>query len=72
MDDSVPIVPYPNHINMYPDELKLDRHKKTWITKEVYRIAWKEKQRLWREEKRKVTLQKLINNAVIEKYAKTP
>lgn len=56
---------------MYPDELKLDRHKKTWITKEVYRIAWKEKQRLWREEKRKVTLQKLINNAVIKTYAKT-
>lgn len=55
---------------MYPDELTLDRHKKTWITKEVYRIAWKEKQRLWREEKRKVTLQKLINNAVIEKYGK--
>lgn len=57
---------------MYEDKERLKQHKCLWITEEVYQIAKKEKKRLWSEEKRKVSLAKLINNAVLKIYAKTP
>jgi hypothetical protein len=54
---------------MYDDEEILERYKKTWLTKEVHRLAKEEVKRLRTEEGRKVSVQKLINNAFLEKYA---
>ena len=53
---------------MYEDEERLIQHKCLWITEEVYKIAKREKKRLWFEEKRKVSIAKLINNAVLKTY----
>jgi hypothetical protein len=55
---------------MYEETERLEQHKTVWVTKEVYQLIRIEKKRLWSEEKRKVSMAKLINNAVIEKYGK--
>lgn len=51
----------------YTIEEKLEQHKKTHLTKKVYKILWKEKMRL-RKDGIKISIQKLVNNAIISKY----
>lgn len=53
----------------YTIEEKLIQHKKTYLTKEVYKILWREKLKL-KKEGIKVSIQKLVNNAIINKYEK--
>lgn len=56
---------------MYSDEEQLDRYRKTWLTKDVYKIVKKEQSRLKKEEGRDLSMQKIINNVIQEKYGKT-
>lgn len=51
----------------YTIEEKLIQHKKTYLTKEVYKMLWREKLRL-KEKGVKISIQKLVNNAIIHKY----
>lgn len=53
---------------MYSDEEQLDRYRKTWLTQEVYRIVKKEQSRLKKEENRELSMQKIINNLIKQKY----
>jgi len=53
---------------MYKDEEKLDKFKTVCLTEECHQLVFKEKERLKREDKRKVSLMKIINNLIIEKY----
>lgn len=53
----------------YEIEEKLIQHKKTYLTKEVYKILWREKLRL-KKEGVKISIQKLVNNAIIKRYTK--
>lgn len=52
---------------MYRDDELLERYKKTWLTEEVHKLAKDERKRLLKLG-RKVSIQKIINNAVLEKY----
>ena len=51
----------------YTIEEKLTKHKRTNLTKEVYKMLYKEKTRL-RSEGIKISIQKLVNNAVINYF----
>lgn len=53
---------------MYPDEQTLDQYKQVWLTKEVRQLVNKEKKRLKKEEGRDVSVAKIVNNALLEKY----
>ncbi len=53
---------------MYQDKDELERHRKTWLTKECYKLLKKEKQRLKREEERDVSMQKIVNNLILKAY----
>ena len=52
---------------MYTDDEQLVGYRKTWLTKEVYELVRKEKARL-KKEGRDVSMQKIINNLLIEKF----
>jgi hypothetical protein len=54
-------------MNEYDLESKLKKYKKTYLTKEVYKILWREKIRL-RNNKINVSIQKLVNNSIIKIY----
>ena len=54
----------------YAEEEKLKQYKKTYLTKEVYRILWREKMRL-KGKGLKVSIQKLVNNSIIKTYENT-
>lgn len=54
-------------MEQYTIKEKLKQHKKTYLTKEVYKILWREKLRL-KKEGIKISIQKLVNNSIIEKY----
>ena len=53
---------------MYEDKETLERYKKTWLTKECHDLIKRERKRLFKEEERTVSLQKIINNLILEKY----
>lgn len=53
---------------MYTDEETLDQYRTVWLTKEVRQLVNKEKRRLKEKEERDVSIAKLVNNALIEKY----
>lgn len=55
---------------MYSDEEKLDRHRKTWLTKECYQLIKKEMHKIKKEEDRKVSMQKIINNLILANLTK--
>jgi len=52
---------------MYSDEEYLLVDKRIGITKEVYQIIKKEKKKL-REQGRRVSMAKIVCNAIMEKY----
>lgn len=53
---------------MYSDDERLEQHKLVWLTKQTNYLLIKEKARLLKEEKRKVSKAKLVNNLILEKY----
>ena len=53
---------------MYPDEQTLDQYKQVWLTKEVRKLVNREKARLKKEENRDVSVAKIVNNALLERY----
>jgi len=58
-------------MKLYKDEDKIQQNKKTYLTKDVHKLLWKEKVRL-KKLGRKVSIQKLVNNSIIEKYGDVP
>jgi hypothetical protein len=56
-------------MEQYSDEEKLKQYKQVWLTHDVRKLVNKEKKRLKEKENRKVSIEKLVNNAVIEKYS---
>jgi hypothetical protein len=56
-------------MEQYRDEEKLSQYKQVWLTLPVRELVDKEKKRLKEKENRKVSLEKLVNNAIIEKYS---
>lgn len=53
---------------MYTDDETLDQYRTVWLTKEVRQLVNQEKRRLKKEENREVSIAKLVNNALLEKY----
>ncbi len=53
-------------MKLYEDEQELILAKSAGLTKEVHELVEKEKMRLLREEGRKVSRSKIVNNALIE------
>jgi hypothetical protein len=56
-------------MEQYRDEEKLKQYKQVWLTLPVRKLVNKEKKRLKDRENRKVSIEKLVNNAIIEKYS---
>lgn len=54
--------------NMHNDYEKLDLNGRVGVTDEVIALLRREKERLRKVEKRKVSVAKLVCNLVIEKY----
>jgi len=52
---------------MYADNETLEQYKQVWLTKEVRQRINKEKKRL-KKEGRDVSIAKIVNNALLEKY----
>ena len=53
---------------MYSDEERLSQDKSMWLTMETFKLARKEKYRLKKEEERDVSIAKIVNNLILEKY----
>ena len=53
---------------MYSDGEYLKLNNRVGITKEVYDILKKEKKRLFKEEKRRISMAKIVCNLVIKNY----
>lgn len=55
-------------MNKYEDEEELKLTKSAGLTEEAHSLLVKEKERLFIEEKRKISQSKIVNNLIIEKY----
>ena len=53
---------------MYKDTDKLLQFKPAWLTERCHFLLSEEKNRLFLEDKRKLSLMKLVNNLILEKY----
>lgn len=56
------------HVKLYKDEEELYLSKSAGLTAETHKLIEKERERLLKEEGRKLSRAKIINNLIIEKY----
>lgn len=54
---------------MYRDEEQLEQYKLIWLTQKTHNLLKSEKRRL-KKQGREVSMAKLLNNLILEKYGK--
>jgi hypothetical protein len=55
---------------MYGDDEQLEQFKAVWLTEKAHKIIKLERGRLKKENDREVSMAKIINNLILEKYEK--